>query len=123
MNRCLVFSVPVRNKIEGSILYRGKPKRYSYSRAEEIWIINCGQLCKEQFVAGTHAWVADSFELDESGLNLWDDFKDLPQFAMLKEFVQSVDGEVVTQIVRSDSLLAVDDDYEIGAVPIALPKD
>lgn len=115
-NRYIVFSVPVRRRIEGSVLYKGNPKRYAYNRAEEVWIVSCGQLCKEQFKPGTHAWLNDSFELEPTNLNLWDEFKDDPNFKRLKEFVELVDGDVHSSLVSENSLLAIDDDYEMKEI-------
>jgi hypothetical protein len=111
-SRYIVFSVPIRRKIPGSGLYKGNPKRYAFNRAEEIWILASGVECHEQLKPGTHCWLNDAFELEPTDLNLWDKFKDDPNFKRLKDFVDSVDGDVKTSIVSEVSLLAVDDDYE-----------
>ena len=122
-NRVIVFSVPVRRKLSHINLYLGNAKRGSYNRAEEIWIVDCGQLCKEKLAAGTHAWLNDSFELEPTDLSLWDYCRELPEFARLKDFVDSVDGDVRTSIVSEDSILAVDDGYEIQTQAKTMPKD
>lgn len=121
--RYLVFSVPVRRRIEGSLLYRPNGNRYSFSRAEEIWIISKGHECKLDLKPGDHCWLNDSFELDSSGLDLWDDMKDDPKFLKLKEFVDKVDGVVKTQIVTEDAILAIDEDYEGSTVIKQMPLD
>lgn len=112
-DRLVVFSVPVRNRIEGSVLYSGNAKRNSFNRAEEIWVLSCGPECVEPLPRGTHAWLNDSFELEPTDLNLWPDFEEDAIFARLKEFAHSVDGDVVTSIVKEAAILAVDDDYEV----------
>lgn len=111
-NRYIVFSVPIRRKIEGSSLFKGNANRYAYNRAEEVWIVACGQECKEHFIDGTHAWINDSFELEPTNLDLWDLYQDNPKFSKLKEFVDLVDGDVRSSVVSENSILAIDDDYE-----------
>jgi hypothetical protein len=111
-NRYLVFSVPVRRKIEGSFLFKGNANRYAFNRAEEIWILACGPEVKEVFPVGTHAWLNDSFELEPTNIELWNECKDKPEFKRLQEFVDNCDGDVKTSLVSEDSILAIDDDYE-----------
>ncbi len=72
---------------------------------------------------GSHGWIDDSFQLDPTDLSIWDDLKDRPEFSRLKEFVQSVDGDVQVSIILEDSLLAIDDDYEISTVEKQMPRD
>jgi len=118
-----VFSVPVRERIEGSILYRGNAKRDSFNRAEEVWVISSGPECQEPLPTGTHCWINDSFELEPTDLNLWDDYKDDPVFTRLKSIVDNVLGVVKTSIISENSILAVDDDYEAGTSVKLMPKD
>jgi hypothetical protein len=115
-NRYIVFSVPVRRKISGSSLYTGHATRYSFNRAEEIWIVACGPEVKETFAPATHGWLNDSFELEPTNLALWDDFKNDPAFQKLREFVDNIDGDVQTSLIAEQSLLAIDDDYEISEI-------
>ena len=111
-NRYIVFSVPIRRKVRGSTLFKGNAKRYAYNRAEEVWIMSCGLECKETFEMGTHCWINDSFELEPTDLNLWEESLDKPEFKKLKEFVDNCDGDVKTSLLSEDSLLCVDNDYE-----------
>ncbi len=122
-NRIIVFSVPIRRRLENSILFKGNPRRSAYNRAEEVWVIACGQECKEQFTLGQHGWIDDSFQLEPTDLDLWDQMQDHPDLVKLKTFVQSVDGDVLTSIILEDSLLCIDDDYEILTQEKLMPKD
>jgi hypothetical protein len=97
--------------------------RFSHSRAEEIWIISRGHECKLDLKKGDHCWLNDSFELDSSGLDLWEQYQNEPEFLRLKEFVQKVDGVVKTQIVAEDAILAIDEDYEATTVLKQMPLD
>lgn len=110
--RLVVFSVPERAKLLNG-LYKGNSNRHAFSRAEEIWVVAKGKDVREDFKRGDHAWLNDSFELEPSDLDLWDEYKDLPEFAELKAFVEQVEGRVRTQIVIEDSILVLDNDYEI----------
>jgi hypothetical protein len=123
MNRIIVFSVPVRRRLEGSVLFKGNARRSAFNRAEEVWVVACGQLCKEQIPMGSHGWIDDSFQLDPTDLSIWDDLKDRPEFSRLKDFVHSVDGDVQVSIILEGSLLALDDDYEISTAEKQMPKD
>lgn len=122
-DRLVVFSVPIRRRIEGSMLYRASGARYAFSRAEEIWILAAGPECKDTWIKGTHAWLNDSFELEPTDLDLWPQHENEPEFARLRDFVQSVDGDVKTSIVKEGAILAVDDEYEAQSVLKTMPKD
>jgi NADH:ubiquinone oxidoreductase subunit len=122
-DRLVVFSVPIRRRITGSVLYAGNAKRSSFNRAEEIWVLSNGPECREPLPRGTHAWLNDSFELEPTDLDLWSQHENDPEFARLKAFVQSVDGDVKTAIVKEAAILAVDDEYEATTVVKSMPKD
>lgn len=83
----------------------------------------CGPECKEQIAPGSHGWLDDSFQLEPTDLAIWSDYEDKPEFVRLKEFVQSVDGDVKVSIISEGSLLAIDDDYEISSFDKGMPKD
>lgn len=122
-DRLIVFSIPVRHKIEGSILYSGNPKRSSFNRAEEVWILEAGRECKEDFTRGSHAWINDSFELEPTELDLWQYHEHEPDFKELRSFALSVDGRVLTSLIKEGAILAIDDNYEVKTVVKSMPKD
>lgn len=64
---------------------------------------------KEKVHTGQVAYVSDSFELDNGGIDLWPDLQDDPRFAGLKKFVEEVDGDVFTMVTNENSLLAVEE--------------
>jgi hypothetical protein len=121
-NRIIVFSVPVRRKL-ASGLYKGNARRSAFNRAEEVWIVAYGPECKDKYLVGSHGWIDDSFQLEPTDLDLWDKMADMPEFCHLKSFVQSVDGDVLTSIILEDSLLCIDDDYEIATKEKDMPRD
>lgn len=104
--RLICFSVPVRRKLLNSILYSPAARRGSYSSIQDVWIVSKADKVSLDLKMGDRCWIADSFELEPTNLNLWDKMKEWPEFKSLKEFVESVDGDVVTQVVMEDSLLA-----------------
>jgi len=108
-SRLIVFSVPIKLRIEGSLLYRAKPTRYSYSGCQECWIVSVGPEVKDKTLQrGMKAYVHDGFEFERIKMeNLWDDLKDLPEFAELLKYVDDVDGVVRVEIVPEGSVLAV----------------
>lgn len=114
--RYLVFHMPIRNKIKGSSLYVANSKRGSYSRAEEVWIIEAGKECTYNLKPGDHCWLYDSFELTNCDINLWDEYKDYPEFEALKQLQIQFEGEIKTKLVFEDSILAVDPEYQIEPI-------
>ncbi len=106
-NRLIVFSVPVRRKTKNG-LYVYNSKRAQYFGGEDVWVISAGDRVHEEALKpGARAMVNDGMELEPSDLELWNDFKDNPLFAELKAYVEEVDGEVRTQIITEDSVIAV----------------
>lgn len=114
--RYVAFSIPNREKIEGSILYRPKSSRGSYSRIEEIWILSRGKECVLDIEPGAHCWIDDSFELEPTNLDLWIEYCDKPEFKSLLEVQQKYGGEVKTSLVLEDSILVIDPEYQGSTV-------
>jgi hypothetical protein len=114
--RIIVFHVPIRRKTLGGI-YTGNPRRGAYSRVEDVWIVSLGGEVREKLKPGQKAYLEDAFELDETNLDLWDQFKENERFTGLRDFVEEVDGEVYTKIVHETSILAVDEATEEGEEP------
>jgi len=108
-HRIICFSVPVRRKLEHSILYVGDKYRGGFSRCEDVWIFVSGPDVKEKFKMGQKAFVHDGFELDNEGMDFWPQVKDWPEFRPLKEFVERVDGDVYTMVTNESCLLAVEE--------------
>lgn len=108
--RVLVFSVPVRRKKYGSVLYLGHQRRGSFTEAQDAWVISLGEEVKgevKDLKRGDRCVIADSFELLPVELDLWPMLKDDPAFESLKKFAEEVDGDVETQMLYDDSILAV----------------
>jgi hypothetical protein len=107
--RLFAFSVPIQHKMYGSSLYRGAPRSGQFSEARPIWIVAIAKDCRDQWHVGQKAYVSDGFALEPVDLGLWDEFKDLPEFAGLKKFVEEVEGEVDTIVVNEGSILGVEE--------------
>lgn len=107
-NRYIVFTVPVRERLDGSILLTTKPWTNAYSRAEEAWIVSAGPESKLNLSRGTKCYLVDSFELEPTKLNLWDELKNDKEFESLLQFVNQVSGTVVTSVISENSLIAVE---------------
>lgn len=108
--RALVFTVPMKRKIPGSLLFSPAPRRNSYSGAQECWIIDTGPEFSEAVKRGSKCYVHDGFEFEEIKYDeLWDALKGLPEFSALKAYVDDVDGQVTVQLVTESALLAVED--------------
>lgn len=108
--RVLVFSVPVRRKKSNSVLYLGHTRRGSYTEQQDAWIIALGDGVVGDVATlkrGTRCIIQDSFELSPVSLDLWPTFKDDPTFKELRAFVEDVDGDVETQMLYDDAILAV----------------
>lgn len=113
--RYLVFSMPYRQRIENSVLYRPYEERNSFSRSEEIWIIKKGIECKTDYEVGGHYWIDDSFELEPTDLNLWPEFQDKDEFKKLKELCEMYEGKIKTQLILESSILVHDPEYQCGS--------
>lgn len=68
-----------------------------------------GPHCVTPFPKGQEVYVHDGFEIETSGMNLWEKYRDDPAFRVLKDYVDSVDGEVSTDILTEDSIIAIED--------------
>lgn len=104
--KLVVFSVPVRRKLKSGIIL-ANIRREALFRAEDVWIVSVGANVRESVKAGQKGIISDGMELESTDLNLWDSLKDLEEFKSLRDYVEEVDGEVRTQIITEDSLLAV----------------
>jgi hypothetical protein len=104
--KLFVFSVPERNKIAGSSLYQPQANRGSLTRCEDIWVLTAASDCTLPWKRGEHCFISDGFEADPTHLDLWDEYKDLPEFQELRDFVASVDGKVTCQVVHENSIMA-----------------
>lgn len=108
--RALVFTVPLRTKIPGSLLYSPAPRRNSFTGAQECWIIDTGPEFQESVRRGSKCFVHDGFEFEEIKYDdLWDALKDSKEFAALKKYVDDVGGHVAVQVVPESALLATED--------------
>lgn len=72
-----------------------------------MWLVSIGSECKETMHIGQKGIISDAMELEPSDLHLWSELKDTDAFKELRDYVEEVDGEVRTQIITEDSLLAV----------------
>jgi hypothetical protein len=107
--RVLVFTVPVRRKIEGSLLYKPAPRRNSYIGSQECWIVSIGPEVREKLEIGAKAFVHDGFEFEEIKQDyLWDTLQNDERFKSLKAYVDLVEGDVVVNVVPESALLAVE---------------
>lgn len=104
--KIIVFSVPIRRRLKSGI-YLANSRKSQYFGGEDVWIASVGDGCLESVRVGQKAIVSDAMELEPTDLGLWLDLRHLPEFKELLDYVAEVDGEVRTQIVTEDSLLAV----------------
>lgn len=108
--RALVFTVPQKRKIPGSLLFSPAPRRNSYLGAQECWIVETGPEFSEQVRRGAKCYVHDGFEFEEIHYDeLWHALKDAAEFAAFRQYVDEVDGVVAVQIVPESALLAIED--------------
>lgn len=108
-SRIIVFSVPVKRRRADSGLYLGHKLRGAFSEAQEAWIVATGPNVHHSFRQGQKVFVHDGFELEPTDLDYWDECKLLPSFAELARYVESVDGDVWTQMILEDSVLAYEE--------------
>jgi hypothetical protein len=107
--RMIVFSVPERKKLAGSILYQANERRGSLSGSEEVWILENGPECRLRIPRGSKCYISDGFELEPTDLDLWADYENDPIFKDLREFAQSVEGKIKTSLIHEESLLAIEE--------------
>lgn len=107
--RIIVFSVPVQRKLENSLLFQPNTRRGTFASCQPVWIVATGPDVVSKLGIGLKGFINDNFELEPSDLDLWEDLQHDERFSKLKEFVDRVDGEVTTQVIHEDSLLAIDD--------------
>jgi hypothetical protein len=109
-SRLIVFTVPVRRKLKGSILYTPSPRRNTFTGSQECWIVSVGPEVREKFKMGQRAFVHDGFEFEDIKQDyLWDDLQNEECFKGLKEYVTELDGDVAVKIVTESSILAVEE--------------
>lgn len=104
--RLFVFSVPEREKFDGSVLYRPNSRYRSLEFIQDCWICGIGFECRYPWQIGQHILIEDGLELEPVDLDLWETYKDMPEFAGLKSLVDRVGGKVETSIVSEASVLA-----------------
>ncbi len=104
--KIVVFSMPIRRKTKSG-LYIYNTRRDALFHAEDIWIVSVGPSVRETIRPGQKGLISDGMELELSDLDMWEALKDNPLFAELKALQDEVDGEVRTQIITEDSLIAV----------------
>lgn len=81
-----------------------------YSTAKPVFIIQQAKDCSpetSEIAKGTKAFVSDGFELVESK-DLWEFYRDEPEFATLRSLIDKYGGKVKTAIVNELALLAVE---------------
>lgn len=105
--KIFAFIVPERNRIAGSILYQPQANRGSLSSVQDIWILSVAKDCRSDWKRGDHCFITDGFEAEPVDLDLWDEYRDRPEFAGLRAFVESVEGKVKTTVVHEDSVLGI----------------
>lgn len=105
--RLFVFSIPEREKIGSGLLYQARANTGNLSEVREVWVLNWASDCTFTWKRGQKVFVQDGFELEPVRMNdLWDQYKDHPDFADLKAFAEKVGGRVDCEIVAEGSLLA-----------------
>lgn len=112
--RWLVFEVPYKQKIPGSILYTPNSHRDSINGVQKVWLIShSNEIKNTDLKMGDCCYVYDGFDLLNIDMKyddaLWEQYKDHPAFAAMRKFVDEVDGIVKTKIVSDGSLLAVEE--------------
>jgi len=109
-DRFIVFTVPIRRRLKGSILYTPAPRRNTFAGVQECWVISAGSEAISHHPMGTKCFVHDGFEFEPIKQEyLWDNLKDHEAFKGLKEYVEQVEGEVTVQLVPEGSILAIED--------------
>ncbi len=98
--------MPIRRRA-ASGLYIYNVRRDALFHAEEVWILSVGPLVREKLSVGQKGLISDGMELENSDLDMWAALKDEAIFKELRDYVNEVDGEVRTQIITEDSLIAV----------------
>lgn len=106
--KILVFSVPVRRRLKSG-LYVANARRDALFHGEDVWIVSVGPRVLEAMQPGQRGLISDGMELENSDLCFWDALKDKEIFKELKAYVEECDGEVRTQIITEDSLIAIYD--------------
>lgn len=87
-------------------LYLPRTNRGQFTRAEDIWVLGWASDCQDEWRKGFHGLVCNGFELEPVDFDLWDDYKDLPEFSELRSFVDAVEGEVKTSLIHETHVLA-----------------
>lgn len=104
--RMFVFTVKDRSRMKTkSGLYVGNHKRGNMTRAEDVWVLRQAHDCRIHWFKGQHLLISDAFELEPVNLDLWEKYQDDFEFAYLKNFVEEVQGKVVTSIIHEESVL------------------
>jgi hypothetical protein len=109
-DRFLVFSVPIRRRLKGSILYTPSPRRNTINGVQECWVISAGAESISKHPMGTKCFVHDGFEFQSVKQEyLWDQLKEQEAFRSLREYVDQVEGEVAVELVPEGSILAIEE--------------
>jgi len=104
--RMFVFAVRERSRLRTkSGLYVPDSSRGMLTRAEDVWVLSSASDCRMEWKKGQHLLISDGFELEPVDLDLWDKYKDDPDYAFLHKFSDEVDGKVKTCVVHEESIL------------------
>jgi hypothetical protein len=108
-NRILGFMIWNRRKTESGLVYRGQSFSGDYSGVEEFWPAVFGKEVHGELMRslkpGMTTYINDGFE-PELIDDMWHNFKDLKEFKELKDLAETMDGTVVTALLRPSGLLA-----------------
>ena len=76
------------------------------------WVVAHGPQVREPLPRGSTVFLHDSFEMEDTDLDMWDQLKELPEFSRLKSLCETYEGEILTQICHESSVLCHDDAWD-----------
>jgi hypothetical protein len=106
--RIIVFH-PVNRRKMASGLFLGWEWRGNVHGAQWVYVVAQGPECKMKLASGTKALLEDSLVLDPEGLDIWEDYKALPEFSELARLQKETDCDIETRPVLERCLIALDD--------------
>ena len=101
---------PMIKMASGVKLYTPRQNTGKYTEAQVAYIAECAQDCKwgpdnGKWPRASKVLVNDGFEIGDSlGLDIWEMYKDLPEFSELKAEAEALDAKVMTGILSESSV-------------------
>lgn len=111
-SRVIVFHVVNRRRFKSG-LFSGNMVKDTLFGAQWVWVYGASENCQHDFKPGDKVLLEDGMALLDCDLNLYEQVKDLPEFADLKREVEEQEADVWTKAVLEGAIIAAESDVRL----------